>query len=165
MKTLYIVRHSKSDWGSEALKDIDRHLNPKGYADAYFMSNNFIQNHPIPDLLVSSPAIRAMSTALIFARNFNYPERAITIKASIYEANTEDLIKCIAEFDDSKNNIMLFGHNPGLTNLFTQISDSFIDNIPTSGIIGITFEVKTWKDITRVEGKTLFTNFPKEFKP
>ena len=165
MKTLYIVRHAKSDWGNEGLKDIDRHLNNTGYNDAYLMSNNFALNNPMPQLLVSSSAIRALSTALIFARSFHYSERNILIEERIYEASTNELISCIAELDNKLNNVMLFGHNPGLTNLFNQISDSFIDNLPPCGILGINFEINTWKDILKIKGKSFLTNFPKEFRP
>ncbi len=165
MKTLYIVRHAKSDWGDEALRDIDRHLNPRGYSDAYFMSKLFMQHYTVPELMVSSPAIRAFSTALIFARTFKYPEHSIVIKEEIYEAGTDTLKQSILAFDNNKSSVMLFGHNPGLSNLFNEISDSCIDSLPTCAIVGISFDVKNWNEINKTEGKTLFTDFPKEFKP
>lgn len=165
MKTLYIVRHAKSDWGHEGLKDIDRPLNQRGYGDAYLMSKNFFKAHGAPELLVSSTAIRAISTAMIFARSFGYHENAILILENIYEVQAATLKKVINGFDDKKNRIMLFGHNPGLTNLFNDVSDSFADNIPTCGIIGIEFNAASWSKVFSSEGKTLFSDFPKEFKP
>lgn len=164
MKTLYLVRHAKSDWGNEAIRDIDRHLNERGYADAYMMSSNFAKKRELPQLLVSSSAIRALSTALIFARNFKYPEHQIRINPNLYECHSSDLLKEIYQLDDSLHSVMLFAHNPTLTNVFADISDSYVDNIPTCGIIGIRFAVETWAGIKGMEGETFVTEFPKEFK-
>ncbi len=165
MKTLYIVRHAKSDWGDESLKDVDRHLNSRGYADAYLMSTLFGKQYPVPELLLSSPAIRALSTALIFARTMKYNEKRIQLKREIYEAHESTLHDLIAGFDESFSTVMLFGHNPGLTDLFNSLSDQFIDNIPTCGIMGLSFDTNTWNKINSVQGETLFTLFPKEIKP
>ena len=164
MKTLYIVRHAKSDWGHEGLKDIDRPLNSRGYGDAYLMSKKFLKEHGSPELMVSSTAIRAISTAMIFARNFSYHENEILILQHIYEVAAGTLKKVITEFDNTKNKIMLFGHNPGMTNLFNDVSDSYIDNIPTCGMIGIEFDSNSWKTVFSEKGKTIFSDFPKEFK-
>jgi phosphohistidine phosphatase len=164
MKKLYIVRHAKSDWGNDDLKDIDRPLNSRGYGDAYHMSKKFLDKRGVPDLLVASPAIRSLSTALIFARTFAYEEHKILMKEGIYESTHKVLQKTIAAIHNDFGTVMLFGHNPGLTNLFNEVSDSFIDNIPTCGIIGIEFNSPYWKDILSSKGNTIYTDFPKEFK-
>lgn len=166
MKTLVLVRHAKSDWGNEALKDIDRHLNERGYEDAYFMSDWYKKNMQMPDLMVSSPATRSLSTAFIFARKFGKPESEIKIKESVYESTTENCIKLISQFDNNNSCAMLFGHNPGITNLANELNKELMfDNIATCGIVCIEFDINNWKDILKVkEGKLLNYKFPKSFK-
>ncbi|MBC7865043.1 MAG: histidine phosphatase family protein [Bacteroidia bacterium] len=165
MKKLYITRHAKSDWGFDGLKDIDRPLNQRGYDDAYRLSAFIKKKEQVPQLLVSSPAIRAISTALIFARNFSYPENEIKIVKEIYESSVATLKQCVTDFSEDYSSIMLFGHNPGLTKFFNEVSDSEIDNLPTCAVTLIEFDAATWKNVFKKEGKTIFTEFPKEFKP
>ncbi|MFL5752023.1 MAG: hypothetical protein ACJ76F_01345 [Bacteroidia bacterium] len=101
---------------------------------------------------------------MIFARSFSYHENKILILENIYEVQASTLKEVIMNFDDASDKIMLFGHNPGLTNLFNDVSDSFVDNIPTCGMIGIQFNATKWKDVFSAKGKTIFSEFPKEFK-
>jgi phosphohistidine phosphatase len=145
MKTLILVRHAKSDWGYEFLKDIDRPLNERGYRDAYQQSNWFADSFDAPQIIVSSPAIRAISTALIFARTLNYDEQKILIKHGIYDATTDDFLSNIHSLSNDIDSAMFFGHNPTITNLANLISkDKFFDNIPTCGIIILKFEIDKW---------------------
>lgn len=145
MKTLILVRHTKSDWGYEFLKDIDRPLNERGYRDAYQQSKWIKDNLAVPKIIVSSPAIRAISTALIFARTLNYDEQKILIKHGIYDATTDDFLSNIHSLSNDIDSAMIFGHNPTITNLTNLISkDKFFDNIPTSGIIILKFEIDKW---------------------
>jgi phosphohistidine phosphatase len=164
MKKLFIVRHAKSDWGHEGLPDIDRPLNQRGYDDAHRLSTSFKLKHGVPDLMVSSSATRAISTAFIFARNFSYQEKKVEVVNEIYEANVAKLINLITGVDDKHNSLMLFGHNPGLTNLFNEICDAELDNLPTCGLVLIEFNVKNWKSVLEKKGKFIFSEFPKDFK-
>lgn len=165
MKTLVLVRHAKSDWGGEGLKDIDRPLNERGYDDAYRLSEWFFKNHHVPQKFISSDATRAFSTAAIFARNLAYPANDILIDPQIYESTSEILKKVIANIDNSFDYVALFGHNPGITNLVNDLTQElFFDNIPTCGIVCLEFDVKDWKDIATKKAKKVFNQFPKEFK-
>lgn len=166
MKTLVLVRHAKSDWGNETLRDVDRHLNDRGYADAYFMSDWYKKNMQIPDLMVSSPATRALNTAFIFARNFGFGESKVRIEDSVYESTTQNCIKIISQLDNNNSCVMLFGHNPCMTNLANELNkDLMFDNIPTCGFVCIEFDIKIWRDILRMkEGKLVNYKFPKSFK-
>ncbi len=164
MKTLYLVRHAKSDWGNEVLKDIDRPLNNRGYSDAYIQSVKFSTDQKHPDLIVSSPAVRAFTTAGIFARTLKYKEDKILISQGIYESSSSTIINTIAATNDAVSTLMVFGHNPGFTEAFDELSDSYIDNIPTCGIVGITFNVKSWTEIIDTKGHCFLSFFPKDFK-
>ncbi len=166
MKTLVLLRHAKSDWGYEALKDIDRHLNERGYEDAYFMSDWYEKNMLLPDLIISSSANRALNTAFIFARRFSIPESKVRIEEGIYESASPNLLNIISQLDNNNSCVMLFGHNPGITNLANELNKELMfDNIPTCGIVCIEFDIKNWKDILKVkEGKLVNYKFPKNFK-
>ncbi len=165
MKELVLVRHAKSDWGNETLRDIDRHLNERGYEDAYLLSKWYQKNHASPELILSSTATRALSTALIFARALNYNMDNFVLEKEIYESSAATLLSVLKNQDDSKNSIMLFGHNPGITNLCNNLcQDVFFDNIPTCGIICLSFETRSWKKIAENDSKIKFQQFPKEYK-
>jgi len=164
MKTVYLIRHAKSDWGNEHLKDIDRPLNQRGYSDAYLQSKLFAKEHLHPELLITSPAVRAYSTCAIFARAINYSETKINITPELYEASTANIISTLAAINNKINSVALFGHNPGFSNVFDEISDSYIDEVPTCGIVGIKFTIKEWSEIYTKKGESFLSFFPKDFK-
>lgn len=165
MKELILVRHAKSDWGNETLQDIDRHLNERGYEDAYLLSKWYGKNKTLPDLIMSSTATRALNTALIFARALELNMTNFILEKDIYESKAATLLSIIKKQADAKNTIMLFGHNPGVTDLFNELSkDIYFDNIPTCGIVSLGFKTNSWKDISVENSKLNFQQFPKEYK-
>lgn len=165
MKEIIVVRHAKSDWGNEGLKDIDRCLSERGYSDAYQLSEWFSKNKKAPDLILSSTATRALSTALIFARALEQPVDRIALEPEIYEAQTESLLKILWQQSDTVKTLMLFGHNPGFTNLCNALGEEFyIDNLPTCGMVFFQFGCSKWKDLKIKSGKVQEHIFPKEFK-
>jgi phosphohistidine phosphatase len=164
MKTLTIVRHAKSDWGNDNLEDIHRPLSESGYADAKALSKQVLKKMEVPDYWLTSPAIRAYSTALIFANTFKYNSEKMSIKKSIYEATIKNLKQVINQIPDNFNNVILFGHNPGLTNFFNEVSDSYADNIPTCGTLHLKANTNKWKDFFSKKIENDFTAYPKDFK-
>jgi phosphohistidine phosphatase len=166
MKELVLVRHAKSDWTKEAIHDIDRPLGERGYMDAYMLSKWFKEEMGLPDALLSSPATRALNTAFIFARVFGIPEKDVLIDDTLYESFVKSYLKAISQTNNKVNRLMVFGHNPMLTELTNEINkDILFDNVPTCGIVKIGFKFDDWKDIlSKPEGKLLLTKFPKSFK-
>lgn len=164
MKTLTIVRHAKSDWANENVEDILRPLNERGYSDAKIMATQIQKKIQTPDYWLTSPAIRAYSTALIFAHTFKVEVEKMIINKKIYAVSVKGLRQIISSIPDNANNAILFGHNPELTNFFNEISDSFADNIPTCGVLHLTSDVKKWKDFLSEPLKNDFYLYPKEFK-
>lgn len=166
MKELILIRHAKSDWANESVKDIDRPLNDRGYEDAYILSAWYKQEQPLPEMIISSPATRAINTAFIFCRAFDVKESAVCISDNLYESTMADYLKTIASIDNKFNRIMLFGHNPAITNLTNELNqDVLFENVPTCGIVKIGFTYSTWKDVvSKKEGKLLLSKFPKSFK-
>jgi len=136
MKILYLVRHAKSSWNHPELSDIERPLNKRGKRDAPFIGNLLKEKSVKPDILISSPAVRARKTASVIAEIIGYPKSKIFIDENIYEASSTELINIIHGFDDKYDSVMMFGHNPGLTMVNNYLTDSFIDNIPTCAVVG-----------------------------
>jgi phosphohistidine phosphatase len=164
MKELTIIRHAKSDWGYEGLADIDRPLNQRGYTDAYVMGNWLAQQGFKDMQLISSPAVRSISTAFIFCRALGKNANEVVIEPMIYEAYEIELKHVISKISNGVNHVVLFGHNPGFTNLCNDLTDDFyFDNIPTCGLIHLSFNVKTWSEVSVSKGKVVHHKFPKLF--
>ena len=162
MKTLYLARHAKSSWKHQELSDIERPLNKRGKRDAPIIGNLLKEKSVNPDLIISSTAVRARETALTIAEIIDYPKSKILIDVNIYESSSSGLINIIQGFDDKYNSIMMFGHNPGFTMLNNYLTERFIDNIPTCGVVGIRFN-SSWEKIEGASGKEFFFIYPKLF--
>ena len=160
MKTLYLVRHGKSSWKQPQLADIDRPLNKRGKNDAPFIGELLAEKRIKPDLVISSPAKRAMKTALAVTDKIGYPSKKIIINENVYESSGRELVEVLKSIDDKYNSVMLFGHNPGFTMLHNYLSNHYIENIPTCGVVALQFD-KTWKEIGKNSAKLLFFEHPK----
>jgi phosphohistidine phosphatase len=164
MKELILIRHAKSDWGNEDLKDIDRHLNERGYTDAYAMSAWFAESQKKPDLLLCSSATRTLSTAMIFVRAMDLDVKKFKVEPRIYEAHRDELKKLLAEQDDTLSTIMLVGHNPAITELCNALSENmYFDNLPTCAIVKISGKSKTWKEFAEGRWQLASHRFPKDY--
>ncbi len=162
MKTLYLIRHAKSEWANENLKDIDRPLNARGYNDAYKMSNWLKQNNIVPELIISSAAIRAISTALIFSRNLKYDDSKICITNNLYESGYKNYLDLIHSVNNNTKSIMIFAHNPSITELSNYLTKAFTDNIPTCGMVGLKIENDKWEDFNFQTATLFLYEFPKK---
>ncbi|MRX46001.1 SixA phosphatase family protein [Pedobacter puniceum] len=161
MKRLLIVRHAKSDWGAANTKDFDRTLNSRGLLNAPEMGKRLISRKLIPQQLVSSPALRAITTCKIIAKEIQYPETEIVQEPKIYEANYQTLLKVVNQFDDKYNSIALFGHNNGITDLAVYLSNADLYNIPTCGMVLIEFPFDSWKIVSQNTGNMVLFDYPK----
>jgi len=163
MKTLYIVRHAKSSWEDDALSDFERPLNERGKRDAPRMGKRLKEKDLHPDVMISSSARRAFSTAKIIATALNYPEARIVEEKKLYHANEDVMLSLLKHLNDRNNTVMIFGHNPGLTDFANSLSEKkwVTDNIPTSGVIAFELPIKLWNEITFGSGKVLFFDYPK----
>jgi len=163
MKTIYLVRHAKSFCGDQSTPDFDRPLNKRGKRDAPFMGEILNDKKVKPDLIISSPAKRAKKTAIAIANEISYPEKKIVFKEELYEATINTLLKILQKLDERHNTIMIFGHNPGLTLLNNHISNQYIDNIPTCGIVALTLN-KNWNELNKNTCEFLYFEYPKLHK-
>jgi phosphohistidine phosphatase len=162
MKTLYIVRHAKSDKEYDKLEDIDRPLNGRGYTDAHAMASKLNDTRKKPELIISSPAIRALSTALIFSRKFKYDSKKIILEEKLYETGLKEYMEVINQTNDSFDSIMIFGHNSTITSMVNSFTNPFTENVPTCGVTAISFNVNSWKEVMKNSGKLVLYDFPKK---
>lgn len=162
MKTLYIVRHAKSSWDDPALRDFDRPLNDRGKKDAPMMGKRLRKRGITPDILISSSAKRARSTAKRIAQALNIDEKQVRLSDNLYHAGPDMILSVIQQLPDTAHSVMLFGHNPGLTDFVNQYIHVHIDNLPTCGIVAAKFSVQSWKDVGNAKGELIFFDFPKQ---
>jgi phosphohistidine phosphatase len=158
-KQLLLVRHGKSDWGNLDLKDFDRPLNKRGKENAPEMAERLVNKGFKFDLIVSSPAKRAKSTAKFFAEAYTVDH--IQFEESIYEASSNTLLKVINGFNDGAKTVIMFGHNPGLTDLANELTEADIYNIPTAGMVLISFPFDSWEIVSKGTGEMVFFDYPK----
>lgn len=162
MRTLYLVRHAKSSWDFPALDDKDRPLNKRGKRDAPKMGQVLKQKGEMPELIISSPAKRAFSTAKKIAKELGYPAKNIEKDSKLYMADVENFFSVIKKTNKNVNKLMLISHNFGITYFANYISGSAIDNIPTCGAVRIDFEIDSWKKIEKKKGELIFFEHPKK---
>jgi phosphohistidine phosphatase len=163
LKKLYLVRHAKSSWDNTAQRDFDRPLNNRGKRDAPFMGNMISKKGVKPDLIISSPAIRAFTTAKYFADELNYPVKEIIREENLYEASVSDILSIISGIDDKNESLMVFSHNPGLTDFSNFISDKQIDNIPTAAVVSLILKTEHWNGIDKKTCTLEFFEYPKKY--
>jgi len=160
MKTLYIIRHAKSSWKDMSLDDYDRPLNKRGKLNAPLMGSRLKKETVKPDIILSSPAKRAKSTAKIIAKKLKY-SKDIVFNKDIYDADVGVLHNILTKLDDEEEIVFLFGHNPDLEMLVEHYVE-FDENIPTCGIVEIEFDCKRWTDICAKNAKLISFDYPKK---
>ncbi len=162
MKTLYIVRHAKSSWEYDGVKDIDRPLKKRGINDAYLISNVIHKKVACPDVFIASCANRALHTAMIFSYTFNYPLANLKISKSLYSFSDGYLIKTVKALDDGFDSAIIISHDHGISSFVNKFGSQLVDHVPTCGVVGIKFDTNHWKNIK--SGITFLTEFPKYYK-
>ena len=161
MKTLTIVRHAKSSWKHPELSDRERPLNKRGERDAPVMARRVVDAGIRPSQVISSPAVRAWTTARIFAKELGYPAEFLQREDSLYLASLDNLLDVIATQDAGFNHLMLFGHNPGLTDLVNYFVPGLTGNLPTSGVVSVGLESDDWTLYDRPTAALILHDFPK----
>ena len=146
MKTLFLVRHAKSSRNEPALQDKDRPLNNRGKRDAPKMGKRLAKREAIPDLILSSPAKRALKTAQLIAKKLDYKLQDIVVDDRLYATGADELLHLIRKLGAKPKSVMLVGHNPELTELAHHLS-SKITHLPTCAIAEFTIEAKSWTTI------------------
>ena len=146
MKTLLILRHAKSSWDDSRLDDHERPLNPRGEEDAPRMGEMVRDGGLMPDLVVSSDAVRARLTAEAMAASAGYPG-TIQLEPRLYHATAAQIVDLLAtELDGDEATVMIVGHNPGLEELVTRLTGERED-LPTAALAQIALPIERWSDL------------------
>ncbi len=144
MKTLTIVRHAKSSWDVQGLADQFRPLNERGYHDGHNMALWYANYAKHADMLISSPAVRAYTTAMLFASALRYPMQHLIIEPLLFHATPETIENVVYGISESADTAMIFGHNPGFTWFSNSFLDQPVDNLPTCGVVILKSNAETW---------------------
>ncbi len=162
MKRLILVRHGKADQQKNE-NDFERSLIKKGKKDSKLIANVLNKNNIKPDLFVSSDAFRAFETAKIFAEEMQYDIEQIQKEHFLYEGyTTGQLADFLANQDNSLNTIIVFGHNPFISQSGIRLSKNFHQSFPTAGCLGLKFDIDAWQ-LEPGSGEINFFEFPKKY--
>jgi phosphohistidine phosphatase len=161
MRTLSLIRHAKSSWKDSTLNDFDRPLNKRGQENAPLMGRLLHDNGVTFALIVSSPALRAITTARLIAEQLGYPEDALVQDRSLYDATVNGLLKVVHQLPDETVDVALVGHNPGLTDFCNYLCGESIENLPTCAVASISFDADTWQAVHRDTGRLIRYEYPR----
>lgn len=161
MKRLSLLRHAKSSWEG-ADPDRDRPLNERGERDAPRMGARLMARKLRPSLILTSPAVRADTTARSIAQSLGYPTEFIQREERLYLASQDSILEVVTTQEDTFNDLLLVGHNPGFTDVINELLPELrLDNLPTAGIACIDSEADSWADITASKTELVFFDYPK----
>ncbi|MFT5103499.1 MAG: phosphohistidine phosphatase [Candidatus Latescibacterota bacterium] len=161
MKTLYLVRHAKSSWKHDVI-DHERPLKGRGHNDAKLLAEKSATIFKAPQLILSSDANRALTTAHYFKEAFGVSEKKFRSNHSLYDFDGRQVMQIVNLLDNGLNRVMIVGHNHAFTSIANMLGNKYIENVPTSGFVAIEFDTDSWASLSG--GKTLKTLFPKDLK-
>ncbi|QAY72908.1 histidine phosphatase family protein [Agromyces protaetiae] len=147
MKTLFLVRHAKSDWGDPALADHARPLNARGLRDAPAMGRRLVDRGVVPGLILSSTALRARTTAEAFAAAFELePGASVVLDPTLYATTTSHLLETVQGIDDAVETAMLVGHNPEFSGFVARLTGEHVELV-TCAVAECRIDVDHWADV------------------
>jgi phosphohistidine phosphatase len=161
MKKIIFTRHAKSSWNYN-VDDINRPLKKRGIVVSGLVSNALKNAGFSPEVVFSSPALRAQETCKNFVKNLNINDDNMRIEDQLYDFGGNKVINFIKSLDDSYKNIMVFGHNHALTSIVNTYGNIYIDNLPTCGLVILKFDIECWSELN--QGETMKMIFPRDLK-
>ena len=163
MKTLLILRHAKSSWNNAQLTDYERPLNKRGKIDAPRMGKHLREQELVPDLIITSSAARAMTTAEAVAQASGY-EQEIQSTRSFYHADPEAYLDVLRQLDDSLERVMVVGHNPGMEELLEGLTGVW-EQLPTAALAQVSLSINHWRELDEeTTGELVNLWLPKELR-
>lgn len=153
MKKLYVIRHAKSSWADISLSDFERPLKKRGKKDAPLIGKILNEEEEKPDLILSSSANRAISTAKKIAKELKIDKEKIVKMNKLYAADLDDIIDILSELSNEINVVYIFGHNPELFYLVLFLCDRVIEKLPTCAVAAINLQIEDWSKIRKNCGK------------
>ena len=155
------MRHAKSSWSDTGLSDHDRPLNKRGRRDAPTMARLLAAEDLVPNLILSSTANRARSTAELFVENCDGIECDVETTDEFYHAPARTYLESVVKFPDSVATAMIVGHNPGMEQLVEVLSGSY-QRMPTAATAWFEFDIPSWRELSSDNGLLKAIWRPKE---
>lgn len=165
MRHLALIRHAKSSWDNLDLDDFDRPLNKRGYRDAPFMGKKLGERGIAFDVIISSPAARALATSRLIAAEIDYPEDRIQTDERIYEASWQGLMEVVNGIDDAHSRAAIVGHNPGMSHFAAVLAGDGPGDMPTCAIALLEFSISSWSEAGPAMGRLRSFEYPKKYAP
>lgn len=165
MKRLGLLRHAKSSWDSPAATDFDRPLNKRGERDAPRMGALLAERGVKPDTIISSAAARARTTAQLAGKELGFEAGDIRETEALYHASAGNMLAVLDDMAANADEVILVGHNPGITTLANRIADARIDNLPTAAFFYVEADIDSWSGLIDKPGKLLFFASPRQDLP
>ena len=161
MKSIILFRHAKSDWNATYSSDHQRPINQRGIKASKLMGSYLAKINEIPDLVISSSALRALETMenAISAGNW---ESKINIEKEVYHASVSTLIDLIKRTKNIYSKICIIGHEPTFSYFIKSITDESISKFPTATMAKIVLKVESWNKIDNKLSKLLWIKKPRE---
>ena len=160
-RRLLIIRHGKSSWDHEGLDDIDRPLSDRGIRNAGEMARRLLERGTVPQLILSSPANRALNTALIMLRTWEMDTEKLQIHDPLYMAYVSEIEEVVAGVAREVKDLAVFGHNPSFTEYANRFLDEPLDNLPTAGVVELRLDTDDWNGIGRRDLIAAHVDYPK----
>ena len=161
MKELYLIRHAKSSWdNSEDIDDVNRPLAVRGLRDARKMADRLYRQGVRFDKFIASSGIRALHTALIFARRLDLDSRSIEINDKLYLPSRHEILEAVRGADNQLNCIAVFSHDPGLSD-FALHTEARIEHVVTTGILHFKLNAESWREVSFENLQFQSYDFPK----
>ncbi|MBN2640220.1 MAG: histidine phosphatase family protein [Victivallales bacterium] len=146
MKKLLICRHSHAV-GHDARGDFYRDLDKTGKHIAALAGERLAELNIVPELVVSSPAVRALRTAEIVSARLGYLPERIVSDMCIYEQDTAEVLALLQNICTGETTVMLFGHIPSVRMLAAYLSGTPEAHTPPGAVTALEFETAaTWQD-------------------
>ncbi len=161
MRKLALLRHAKSSWDSHDQSDFERPLNKRGFHDAPRMGSQMAEKGVNPGAIISSSALRARTTAVLAGKELGIDEDAIRFTEALYHASASEMLAALDELAPNDSEVVVVGHNPGITALANRIADVPVDNLPTAACFYVEADIDNWQDLASGTGKLVFFASPK----
>jgi phosphohistidine phosphatase len=154
MKRLIFIRHGKAEEDSPEISDFERSLTLRGKVVSRLMARKLVAKEKYLGIILSSPAFRALETALIFAGEYGINADNVIINSDLYyKMSLQNLPAILSGINEDTEVVTLFGHNPSFTQVANNLSKEGCDFIPKCGVVCISFNITRWSEIGRKIGK------------
>ena len=161
MRKIVLIRHAKSSWDNQHLKDHDRPLARRGWDDLPIMAKRLKARKIFPDLVLCSTALRAQQTAEIIIRELDVPDTSLVLEPGLYHGSAAEILSQIQKQEIKFEIIFVIGHNPGF-NDFIEFMGATISNLPTAGQVGFETSSNSWQELSAENTETWFIDYPKK---